>query len=141
MIKDSIYHQLLRVSSVVICLSLVMISGILYPATREISSLMIYQMASAIGVTVGVTPNELNVITAQLTEKERQLAVREASLREREIAVLIPQGANSERSTYILATLLFIILLLILLNYVLDFYRARQGMYRVVGNGPWTPGA
>jgi hypothetical protein len=80
-------------------------------------------------MSASVTPTELNQYTAQLTQKERELAEREAALSEREIAVTLTSGSNTssnERITYILAGILFILLVLILLNYVLDYLRMKE---------------
>jgi hypothetical protein len=79
-------------------------------------------------MSASVTPTELNQYTAALTQKQRELEAREAALTEREIAVDISTGGtvNSDTTTYILASILFILLVLIVLNYVLDYLRSRE---------------
>jgi hypothetical protein len=78
-------------------------------------------------MSAGVAPTELNQYTAALTQKERELEAREAALAEREISVNLTTGTNSnERMTYILAAILFILLVLIVLNYLLDYLRTRE---------------
>ena len=85
-------------------------------------------MANAVGMSVGVKPTELNTYTAALTQKERELEAREAALRDREISVNLSTDSNRETdtSTYVLASILFILLVLILLNYSLDYIRAKE---------------
>ena len=71
-----------------------------------------------------MVPNDLNQITAELTAQKQSLADREASLSEREIAVGLNTGKkDSDFTTFILSAVLFIMLVLILLNYVLDYMR------------------
>jgi len=85
-------------------------------------------VATAVGMSAGVKPTELNQITAALTERQRELDAREAALSEREIAVrLNSQPATAtDYSTFVLSGVLFILLLLIVLNYVLDYLRTRE---------------
>jgi hypothetical protein len=86
-------------------------------------------MANAVGVSVGVVPTELNQMTADLTKRESALALREQDVQAREISVgIAPGGALVSQSTmtFIIAVTLFILLVLMILNYVLDFVRARQ---------------
>lgn len=84
-------------------------------------------LANAIGMSASVQPTELNTYTAALTQKERELDSREAALREREVAVNLSTDSNSSDTvTYILASILFVLLVLILLNYTLDYIRAKE---------------
>ena len=126
----STYHRILRVSSLVCALALVFESGMLLSSTAVLSQNAHSYLANAIGVSVGVAPTELNQYTAQLTAKERELQAREAALSEREIAVNLNTRTGSEgndRATYLLAGVLFILLVLILLNYTLDYLRLKEG--------------
>ena len=124
------YHKSLRVGAALTALMLIFVSGIISPYTAELAKHTSSYLANAVGVSVGVEPNELNVITAQLTQRERDLAEREAALTQREINVGIDRSSGAvsgvDYSNYILSSILFILLLLILLNYALDFRRNRE---------------
>lgn len=125
-LADSLYHKCLRIGALTLSLLLVFVSGLLNDTTAELAKLTTSQMANAIGISVGVAPTELNMMTAELTAWERTLADREAAIVEREIAVGLNTGngqSTTDWSTFILATILFILLLLIVLNYALDYMR------------------
>jgi hypothetical protein len=120
---------LLRVSLLVCAIALVFESGILSESTAVLSQNTHSYLANAVGMSAGVAPTELNQYTAQLTQKERELAAREASLSEREIAVNLstaPGSSSNQRATYIMSSILFILLVLILLNYALDYLRQKE---------------
>jgi hypothetical protein len=120
-LENTLYHSFLRIAICVFAVALIFDSGILLDSTAKISSQAQKQMASAVGVKVGVAPNEVNQLTGRITELERDLA-----LKEREIAVNTSGGAApANTSTFILSALLFIMLVLIVLNYALDYLRAR----------------
>jgi len=123
------YHRILRVSVLVCAIALVFESGILSESTKALSINTHSYLASAVGMSAGVAPTELNQYTAQLTAKERELQAREAALSEREIAVNLssaPGVETNQRATYILASILFILLVLIILNYALDYLRLKE---------------
>ena len=121
------YHRILRVSLVVCAVALVFESGLFNESTTRLSESTHSYLASVIGMSASVQPTELNLITAQLTEKEQELAAREAALSEREISVNLTSGAgDNDTATYVLASILFILLVLILLNYVLDYLRIKE---------------
>jgi len=125
MLRDSLYHSVLRVLTLSLALVLLFESGLVSPVTKELSDNARLYVASSIGVVATVDPNEFNVITAELTEQRLALNAREAALREREIQVGIGETGtyNNAMSTWILSAILFILLVLIILNYVLDFLR------------------
>jgi hypothetical protein len=77
-------------------------------------------LANAVGVGAAVEPTELNVVTAELTAARIELE------REREINVGLAQGRRSDTVIYILSGILFILLVLIVLNYTLDYLRYRE---------------
>jgi hypothetical protein len=125
--RYSNYHRVLRISAVVFALVLIFESGLINESTAKISRGTESYLANAIGMSAAVAPTELNQYTADLTKKERELAAREAALQEREISVnLSTAPKKSDTSTYILASILFILLVLIILNYALDYLRARE---------------
>jgi len=83
-------------------------------------------------MSVGVAPNELNTITAELTKQRTVLAQREELIQEREIELGLNSSARADSSgggdrvTYVLAAILFVQLVLIVLNYALDYLRTRK---------------
>jgi hypothetical protein len=124
---SSTYHSLLRIASLVVALLLVFESGLMSDTTARLADNTELYLANAVGVSVGVAPTELNQITAALTARERDLTERELAVAEREIAVNLNTGDSSrDAGTFILATILFILLVLIILNYALDYVRARE---------------
>jgi hypothetical protein len=123
--QDSMYHRVLRVAAVVCALVLTFESGLVSPATVRISMDTHSYLANAVGMYASIEPTELNSMTAELTAQKRALDEREAALREREIAVDLG-GSNNDTAIYVLASVLFILLMLIILNYVLDYLRVRE---------------
>lgn len=114
--------------------TLVFVSGIAHPLTRDLTYVTEQYVANAltgVGASAAVEPNEYNTITAALTAQRTALDEREAALRERELNVgLSARDVNSswdtEMVTFVNSVLLFIVLLLLLSNYLLDFrYRWR----------------
>lgn len=117
----STYHSLLRIALCVCAVVLVFDSGIFSKATTELSSSAQDYVATAVGVKVGVAPNEVNVLTTRITELEQELATKE-----REINVNVGNDgspAGFDMSTFVLSIILFILLVLIVLNYALDYLR------------------
>ena len=108
---------------------LVFESGLFSPVTARLADQTENYLANAVGVSVGVAPTELNQMTAALTARERELDERELALSEREIEIGLNDGgsvAGLDSGTFILATILFILLVLIILNYALDYVRSRE---------------
>lgn len=125
-LENTIYHSVLRVGAAVLALVLLFESGLLIDSTASLAQNTHLYLAQSVGMSASVKPNEVNEITAALTEQQQLLDAREAELREREIAVELNQGAvSNDRAMFVIAALLFIMLVLILLNYVLDYLRAR----------------
>jgi hypothetical protein len=120
--KVSVYHKTLRSGAVLVALLLVFDSGIISNTTHELSYSAQRSLANVVGVGASVSPNEFNVITAELQKQRAEL-----DQREREIDARAREGStNDTTSTYILSAILFILLCLILMNYVLDFVRSRR---------------
>ncbi len=123
----SVYHMLLRTAALVVALMLTFDSGVVDPVTASLSQNTQLYLAQAVGMSVSVAPTELNQYTAALGQKERELEAREAVLTEREIEVeLAANGARAGISTYILSLVLFILTVLILFNYALDYIRVKE---------------
>ena len=128
-LQHSLYHSSLRVMAGVWALLLLFTSGLLIPQSAEISDDFVHYMAgNVVGVGASVQPNEYNVITAALTARETELDRRENMLAQREIAVQVDRSAPEQQSyfAYINAAVLFVLLLLIILNYALDYMRQRH---------------
>jgi hypothetical protein len=126
------YHRILRISALVFACVLVFESGLISDTTSRLSTQTHSYLANAIGVGASVQPTELNRYTAQLTQRERELDAREEAIAQREIEVELaggPGGQQNETATYLLASILFILLLLILLNYVLDYLRIKEAKF------------
>lgn len=127
MLQYTHYHKILRISAVVFTFVLVFVSGVVSKTTSELSLNAGNYVANAIGMSASVQPTELNTLTSQLTQRQLELDARESELKQREIAVNIAEGgAGSNKATYVLAAILFILLVLILLNYILDYLRSRE---------------
>lgn len=116
---NSMYHKLLRVSALTLSLVLLFVSGIFSPVTKQLSNNTGTYVATAIGINASVLPTDVNTLSAQLQQREKELS-------EREIAVSLKESSpTSDMPTFILSVLLFILLVLIVLNYVLDFMRGK----------------
>ncbi len=125
--------MLLRISALTLALVLLFDSGLLSPLTKQLSQGTQLYVANVVGVGAQVAPTELNTLTAQLTERQRDLDAREAALSSREMNVGLGGGEvggqSNELSTYILSLVLFIIVVMLVLNYALDFARYRRLTY------------
>lgn len=123
--EDSLYRISLRILGLTLACVLAFESGLFSPVTKQLSDDTRLYLANAVGMFASIEPNELNVITARLTERERELDAREREIAAREMDT----GAGSSTTTFLLSAFLFILLVLIVLNYVLDYLRARQEEY------------
>jgi hypothetical protein len=128
------YSSFLRISALVTALVLMFDSGILLPVTKQLSDTTISYVASigaGVGTSASVPENELNALSAQIAERQRVLDAKEAELNEREIATrsFNTAGTAENLSTYILSTILFILTVLIVLNYAMDWARVRSYRY------------
>lgn len=123
-----IYHQCLRSGALLFLALLLFDSGYLSPLTKQLSDNTYKYVANVIAVGASVAPTDLNTLTAELTAQKKALEERENSLKEREIAVGLNGEKTSSRdvSTYVFSVLLFVIMVLITLNYALDYARERR---------------
>lgn len=122
-LAHSAYHSVLRIIVLVFAVVLVFDSGLLLKNTKILSTSTQQYLANAVGVYVGVAPTEVNQLTARITELEGELDAKE-----RLIAVNLSNRSDGsmDRSTLILSVIVFILLVLIILNYILDYLRMRQ---------------
>jgi hypothetical protein len=131
-LADSLYHSLLRVSALTLTATLLFVSGVLIPETQLVTVSTEQYLANAVSASASVEPNEYNVITAALTEQQAELDERAAALRERELAVGLRTADvrtvwSGEVVTAVNSVLLFIVVVLMVINYTLDFgYRRAQ---------------
>jgi hypothetical protein len=129
--EHSMYHVVLRTSALTLAFVLMFVSGLISPVTKELSQQTERYLASAVGMYAAVEPNGLNEVTAALTARDSELDAREAALAERELAIgLTDEAVSADYTTYILSVILFVLLVLIVTNYVLDFVRSRPRVVR-----------
>ena len=124
-LEKSLYHSFLRVAVAVFAFALMFDSGLVSESTALMSDYTQAHLANVVGVTVGVAPTEMNQLTARITELETEVAAKE-----RLIAVNLKDNsaAGIDRSTFFLSAILFILLVLIVLNYALDYRRSRNNV-------------
>jgi len=125
------YHSFLRISVLTTALVLLFDSGFVLPVTKQLSDITIAHVASVgSSVFASVPPNEINMLSAQIAEKQRELDARESALREREIASRgYGNESNTDYSTYVISTILFILTVLLVLNYAMDWARLKSYRY------------
>jgi hypothetical protein len=119
-VKNSMYHRVLRVAALVTAFVLLFESGLVHHSTAILSQNTHQYLANAVGVGASVEPTELNMVTAELTAAKIELQ------REREINVGLREGQGNDNTVYILSGILFVMLVLIILNYTLDYLRYRE---------------
>lgn len=121
--RHSIYHRTLRTSAVLVAFVLAFESGVVSKDTRALSLSTHSYLAQVVGMSAAVNPNDLNVLTAEITALESELERREREIdaRARDNAL-----ANSPYAVYILSAILLLQLALIVTNYIFDFYRERK---------------
>jgi hypothetical protein len=129
--QSILYRSLLRVSLVVTAVVLTFQAGLIDERTSALFSETTDHLSATVGMSVSVAPTEFNEITAELTRQQNLLAEREEQITEREIDLGLNSGdaTADQTTTYILASVLFVQLLLILLNYGLDYLRVREQRY------------
>ncbi len=120
--QQSLYHIFLRTSALTLSLVLLFVSGILSPVTQQLSSDTGLYLASAIGIKAAVAPTEINILAAQLAERDKELTQREIAidLKEAKTAIM------PDLATFILSIAVFVLLVLMVLNYALDYRRSRR---------------
>lgn len=129
--SDTMYHRVLRVSAVVCAAVLLFESGLISPITKQLSVETHQYVANVVGVGASVEATELNSLTSELTKQKLALQAREEAIADREIEIGLAAGQSANQtSTYVLSGVLFILLVLIILNYALDYLRARDTSIR-----------
>lgn len=122
-LEHSLYHSALRISVLVFTSVLIFDSGLVLEETKLFSTSTQQYLANVVGVKASVEPTEMNQLTAKITELEGELEEKE-----RLIAVSIKDNSvgSVDKSTLILSVIVGILLVLIILNYILDFIRMRK---------------
>ncbi len=123
LLEHTLYHSMLRIAVCVMALTLIFDSGLIVAGTANLSSNTQLYLANAVGVNASVAPTEVNQLTARITELEGELKTKE-----REIAVNLNKNNSTafDKSTFVFSIILFILLVLIVLNYALDYLRTRS---------------
>ena len=128
--QSLIYRSILRISAVVTACVLVFQSGLLSDHTAVLYNQTADNLGAMVGMSASVAPTEHNTITAELTKQKQLLASREEQIAQREIELGLSSGEDSAQpsqvTTYLLAAVLLIQLVLLVLNYGLDYLRARE---------------
>lgn len=128
--QSFLYRSVLRVSAVVTALVLVFQSGMVVDQTAVLFEQTSQQLGAMVGMSASVQPTEYNTITAELTKQQQLLASREEEITAREIELGLTDGsaqtASSQTTTYLLAAILLVQLILLVLNYALDYLRAKE---------------
>ena len=120
------YRSFLRIAVVVVMVVLLFDGGFLSPITKELSDNTILYIGSVgAGMFASVPPNEINSLSAQISERGRELDAREAALNEREIQAR-SYPTDTDYSTYILSSIVFILTVLIVLNFGMDWMRVKK---------------
>ncbi|KXK00218.1 MAG: hypothetical protein UZ19_OD1000133 [Parcubacteria bacterium OLB19] len=122
-LEHSLYHSALRISVLVFTSALIFDSGLVLEETKLFSTSTQQYLANVVGVKASVEPTEMNQLTAKITELEGELEEKE-----RLIAVSIKDNSvgGIDKSTLILSIIVGVLLVLIILNYILDFIRMRK---------------
>jgi hypothetical protein len=127
---STLYHRFLRVAALTAALMLAFESGVVVPETGPISAGARQYVASVVGVYAGVEATDTSLMTLELTQRSQELDAREAALNEREIAARdFGGGVSLSLADYVLSAVLLILILLMGLNYLLDFTRGRRIRY------------
>jgi len=126
MLEFSTYHKILRISSVVCASVLLFQAGLISQTTATLATHTQLYLASVVGVTAGSYPAETNQTAIELTQKNTEQFFNEEASRQNKVTVSFNSDTDTvqDQSTFILAALLFIILILIVLNYSLEFFRS-----------------
>ncbi len=127
------YRSFLRISALVAAIVLVFDSGVAFPITKKLSDDTIVYLANVgagVGATATVPVNEYNELSAQIAKEQQRLSALDEELRAREIAARSYEDeSHTDYSTYIMSVILFILTVLLILNYAMDWARVRQMRY------------
>jgi uncharacterized membrane protein len=80
-------------------------------------------LANVVGMHATVPPNEYNTLATALKDREAELDRRERTIDARAQDAITPLTSFS---SYVVGSILALQLILIVLNYILDYHRARK---------------
>lgn len=84
------------------------------------------QVASVVGMYASVEPNEYNILTQQIKDKQEELDMREKDLAEKETLLAQQEAPEHSRTAIIYISIIgTLLLILILWNFVLDWRRRK----------------
>ena len=113
--------------SILGALSVIVFMWAFHPMFVAIGSDTIYSIGAQVGISVGVEPSEFSKLAQQVDEKQRELEEREAAVAEAEERIADGRiGAGPFSIEWYVTLMAFILLVLVLLNFYLDF-RHREG--------------
>ncbi len=87
---------------------------------------LVAEVGSSVGIYATIPPNTYNTIAKQLTEKERKLQEKEIELEQKENLL---KELSAKKNKYIfggLFLMVFILFIMISINFYLDFKKRRQ---------------
>lgn len=90
--------------------------------TVTVSNHLIVQNLASVGITLGVAPSEIGSLAQQIREKEAELEARELAVVQAEAELQARRDAFIPFEWYV-TILAFILLILVLLNFYLDWRR------------------
>lgn len=91
----------------------------------EGGTLVAEKLGAQVGVSVGVSPNEFSDLAEEITKKQEELQAREIAVTEKEKALAKREEISSFFSLeWYVTVMAFILLLLVLLNFYLDWRRS-----------------
>jgi hypothetical protein len=119
--QHTMYHKGVRSCALLLASVLVFQSGLLSSTTRELSRNATLLIGNTVGVFASVPQNEINTLSSELQKRGEEL-----DRREREIDARVRGNTSDQMTTLVLSAILFLLLVLIVINYILDFLRTRR---------------
>ena len=86
---------------------------------------LLSSLGAQVGVSVGVEPTEWSQVAQEVEEKQKELEARELAIVEKEQELALDGALSSRYLEYYITAMAFILLLLVLLNFYLDYRRGR----------------
>ena len=123
LLRYSIYHSVLRISVLVFAILLVFDSGLVSPQSNVLSISTQQYLANTISSQVGTVSVKNDEHIAIITKTDEMVSGK-GNFTTISLSEDIPQVMN--KSTLILSSIVFTLLLLILINYVVDCIRTRK---------------
>ncbi len=124
------FKKIINLLMGILILSFVFIFGF-YWFSYKISPIFVVnylaaQAGSAIGISATVPPNPYNTIAQQLNKKEKELQEREKEINQKEKQIKEKVVSQNKAILWGLFSMTFILFVLILMNFYLDFKRKKS---------------